>query len=336
MTDDLLTAARFLTDAKATAELHEVDVQVDAYLRKLQETEPRTDATQDAIDALSDLRSTGSQGLTRSKLVDALYGRSPAAQLALIFAWGSGTWALWRTNTTECLQTAAARCVFDSNDEAIAFLLDPDRRFESVGSTKVVSGSGVSAYEAFVKLWCPKNYSRAVVPYAGTAFGTKLLYFAARREGLDERPLIYDLRVAKSLRALDVRWAGDGLDDEDFRLPTEKMPFASYAAYTRWCTDAADLLAQHGVTLEGAPPAADDIECWLWLAAGDIPPRVTEGEADTAPGTVELAGDDPDDNVDGPPVSEFPPTPASVLEAAGRLLDFCAEHLPCASSDLSG
>lgn len=322
MNRDLQVAADLLRQHDTTAESHTVKVQTGSFIAELEQAEPRSQAVQSAIEAFKQLEAHGNT-VTRGRLTSFLRNRSAPSQLALIFAWGAGDWPLWRHNTRECLQRRLARCAaFDSNVEAIDFLLDPAATFREVGKPEYGNGAIPDPYGAFAKLWCPPNFGQALVPYAATAFGTKLLYFAARLgevEGV--KPLIYDKRVADSLRTLGITWTGGGNEDETFPLPTQVMPFACYDAYCRWCVDVAGVLSSEGVTLDGRPPVADDVECWLWTLAGGLatppPPATDVWLIDVGP-----AGSDEDETE--PPDDDPPVAAATVRDAASRILSFAS------------
>lgn len=322
MNRDMQDAVDVLAEYNTTAESHTIEVQTSAYIAELEQAQPRTEPVQEAIAAIEQLETEGNR-VTRGRLTELLRGRSSPAQLALIFAWGAGDWPLWRHNTRECLQRQSARCAgFDSNVEAIKFLLDPAATFTVVGRPERSSGAVLDPYEAFVKLWCPPTFRQALVPYAATAFGTKLLYFAARLGEVDEpRPLIYDKRVADSLRALNVTWTGGGKTDQPFPLPTQVMPFACYDAYCRWCVEVASVLGRDGVTLDGRPPVADDIECWLWTLAGDV---TDPAPVPTDDPTVDAGPAGSDDQETEQPDHQPPAAAPTVRDAAAEVLAFAS------------
>ncbi len=111
-------------------------------------------------------------GLTR-RLVRG-FGRDPERLLIAAMAWGFGTTGYGGFRTATML----------GHREAIEAI--------------VATAHSASAEEAYRCLW---DRNHAAVPYLGTAFGTKLLYFAGDRGARRPRLLIYDANVRLGLRA---------------------------------------------------------------------------------------------------------------------------------------
>ena len=108
---------------------------------------------------------------------------------------------------------------------------------------------------AFLRLWRPPRYRRTRLPGASVAFGTKILYWAAVAAGESQAtplPLIYDQRVARSLRTLH--------GDDAWPLPVQGLPRQTYASY---CLTATEWASQLACT-------PDDVEVTLFNADGDV------------------------------------------------------------------
>ena len=106
----------------------------------------------------------------------------------------------------------------------------------------------------FLRLWHPPRYRKPRLKGAGVAFGTKILYWAAVAAGESRAtrlPLIYDSRVARSLRALH--------GDDTWPWPQEGLPRQTYASY---CLTAAEWASRLGL-------APDDVEVTLFDANGN-------------------------------------------------------------------
>ncbi len=112
------------------------------------------------------------KGLTR-RLVRG-FGKDPERLLIAAMAWGFGMTGYGGFRT--------------------AAMLD---HLDAIQAIVATARSG-SAADAFQRLW---DRNHAAVPYLGTAFGTKLLYFAGDRGTRRPRLLIYDANVRLGLRA---------------------------------------------------------------------------------------------------------------------------------------
>jgi len=130
-------------------------------------------------------------GLTR-RLVRG-FGKDPERLLIAAMAWGFGTTGYGGFRTAAML----------GHLEAIEAI--------------VATARSASAAEAYQRLW---DRNHAAVPYLGTAFGTKLLYFAGDRPTRPPRPLIYDANVRLGLRATG----------QDFP-PASSLTTGGYIAY---------------------------------------------------------------------------------------------------------
>jgi hypothetical protein len=113
------------------------------------------------------------EGLTR-RLVRG-FGKDPERLLIAAMAWGFGTTGYGGFRAATMLG-----------------------HLETIEAIVATARSG-TAEEAYRRLW---DRHRTAVPYLGTAFGTKLLYFAGNRGTRRPRPLIYDANVWRGLRAM--------------------------------------------------------------------------------------------------------------------------------------
>ncbi|MFA9432849.1 hypothetical protein [Egicoccus sp. AB-alg2] len=206
------------------------------------------------------------------------YQGAPQARTAIVFLWGgargknpslavignprvrSGSGAPW------------LRAADDHRDAAHTFLWNP-----RIASDGIEQDSLVAPRAAFEKLWSHPNLSQGLLPGCGTAFGTKLLYWAARCElGFDVPPehpipLIYDLRVFESLRALGLAYPSDEGHPTAFTNPQRKMPFATYEAYCRIAYEWSNRLNERvaNINHEGLDAfVPDDVEVMLFAVNG--------------------------------------------------------------------
>lgn len=160
-------------------------------------------------------------------------------------------------------------------------------------------GEFVAPETAFEKIWRFDDYREGLLHGVGTAFGTKILYWAARsalRGQAPERaiPLIYDLRVYQCLKSLGF---------EGSVAPTATMPFNFYAAYC----DAAFAWAErlNALQPDGPPFQPDDIEYWLFTLGDGARATATEsGRRVSAGGGPEDEGLDPSSSRDEETVTE--------------------------------
>ncbi len=126
-----------------------------------------------SLPVLEELASAVAQkGLTRRLVRD--FGQDPVRLLVAAMAWGFGTTGYGGFRSAAMLGRL----------EAVEAIVATARR--------------ASAAEAYR---CLRDRNRAVVPYLGAAFGTKLLYFAADRSIRRPAPLIYDANVRLGLLA---------------------------------------------------------------------------------------------------------------------------------------
>ncbi len=92
----------------------------------------------------------------------------------------------------------------------------------------IVGSARSSAADGFTALF---ERRRGRLPGLGTAFGTKLLYFAAYVSGPSPRPLIYDQFVWRALESLD--------DAPSLPHPQRYVTSEQYLTYCGWAADTA-------------------------------------------------------------------------------------------------
>ncbi len=196
---------------------------------------------------LHKLQPKGDLLIERSEMERILREIGTRAAFAFIVAWGAGP----RLDLRRDLIQRGLR------DENIEFMMNPQQ---------VVTGSSKNFKDIFAKLWDPQETARGLVKGLGTAFGTKVLYWASRREAQWPRPLIYDQRVHGALWSLPTHWGAQ----ERFDHPWECVRYACYEAYCEGSERSADLLNALGNTRDYGF-RSDDIELWLFQTGGGRP-----------------------------------------------------------------
>ncbi len=252
---------RRLLTSVARAESHTVRLDFAWWARRLASVAPDTSAEQARRTFhhfSADPRwQHAPEGLARAEIVRLLRDLEPVPRYAVIIAWGAGKRALWADRLRDQLNETG-----DDVTAKIELLLDANRRHDG-------SAGRITAADAFPKLWQHPDTARPLLKGLGTAFGTKVLYWAARVQGcLPPAPLIYDARVHRALDGLQLRVeVGDG-SDSFFDHPWACVRFDVYTAYCSWAEQAAADLNQE--LKPAVAVTADDIELWLFRAAGDL------------------------------------------------------------------
>jgi hypothetical protein len=199
------------------------------------------------------------------------------ARTAIVFLWGASRGRNLELSVMREPRSGGLPPAFEASDDprraAHEFLWDG-----GVGRDESEE-EHLSPRAAFEKLWCRPNTSKGLLPGCGTAFGTKVLYWAWRcRAGFEApsqsrpAPLTYDLRVFASLRALGVVYLSDAGEEVPFTSPTVAVPFRMYEAYCELALEWADrlngLAASNAVSDPDRAFTPDDVELMLFTANG--------------------------------------------------------------------
>ncbi len=157
----------------------------------------------------------------------------------------------------------------------------------------------VDPYHAFDKLWVPRDRTKGALGGMGTAYGTKVLYWAARAHGnlswdvapLSPIPLVYDMHVHRAVSALGVTWAVEGANPECFDDPSGKVRYWSYQAYCAWAYGVAQHLTASRAD-GGGVFLPDDVEYWLFLLSNSAGDHTLHTATDVS---ITAGGPDPED-----------------------------------------
>lgn len=251
------------------ARAHPVDRNVQGWLNRLVQ-DGASDNVIQAVGEYQNLRERERQALV---VLLRRCAHDPVAQTAVVFLWGG---ARGRNPTLAVTEEPRTKLVDEPwlrdsarPSEAHGFLWDTSRWWDMYpGRTPA------DPCRAFYKLWAKPRWDKGLVPGCGTAFGTKVLYWAARSTWDFSAPLefpiplIYDVRVYASLqtrgphavRGKRTAWTH----------PQKKMAGRTYEAYCTSAFDSAQVLNRRAEELDVKPDfGPDDIELWHFQLGGD-------------------------------------------------------------------
>lgn len=216
------------------------------------------------------------------------YSNEAPAQTAVVFLWGGARGnnpTLAVCGQPRLSEDAGIPWLDDDSDRrrvAHEFLWDPLRAWDGEARP-----SPVEPRLAFQKLWTRQDWSKGLLKGCGTAFGTKILYWAVRAHlGIHpaaERPvpLIYDARVFASLMR---RGPGSVRGfEQTWTHPQSKVFSDAYEAYCNYAYDSAERLNQLARQLNiDANFLAEDIERWHFDLGSAEPDPPVAGDHDDA------------------------------------------------------